>query len=155
VIQDGVGSRNLEDQGWLPSKLDPVSWATLPPLTSRPRAQDPDPCEGACINNRANFGPQDEPILRSATLDLYFTFRKNRLYTPRVDPTGRSTTLVVLRRLRPGRLSAPSAGSLARGGAAQGPHHRGLNGTHPRAGACKRSCARATRILPDGLGAAG
>jgi hypothetical protein len=47
------------------------------PLRQATQGLGPFPCEGACINNTGNFGLQDEPILRSTTLNLYFTFSRN------------------------------------------------------------------------------
>ena len=48
-----------------------------PPPTSHLRAQGPDSREVLGINNTVNSGLQDEPILRSTTLNLYFIFQQN------------------------------------------------------------------------------
>jgi hypothetical protein len=50
------------------------------PLRQATQGQGPYLLEGARINSRGNRGPQDEPILRSTTLNLYLTFQRQIAY---------------------------------------------------------------------------
>jgi hypothetical protein len=58
--------------------LNLCPWVAAP-LRQATQGLGPCPREGACINNTRIFGLQDEPILRSTTLNLYLTFLRNPL----------------------------------------------------------------------------
>jgi hypothetical protein len=69
----------LEDRWLRPVVIGPCAPGWLPPSSKSPRDKDHPPCEVLGINNTVDCGTQDEPILRSTTLNLHLTVRRKPL----------------------------------------------------------------------------